>query len=161
MAKYAIGVDFGSLSGRALVVDVETGEELAASALDYAHAVMDKTLPDGTKLGLDWALQHPQDYLDVFYTAIPAVLKSSGVSPADIIGVGIDFTACTFMPIKADGAPLCMLPEFEGVPHAYIKLWKHHAAQDKANRLNETAHARGEKWIARYGGKISSEWEVP
>lgn len=161
MAKYAIGVDFGSLSGRALVVNVETGEELAASALEYAHAVMDKTLPDGTKLGLDWALQHPQDYLDVFYTTIPAVLKSSGVNPADVVGVGIDFTACTFMPIKADGTPLCMLPEYKSAPHAYIKLWKHHAAQDKANKLNEIAHARGEAWIARYGGKISSEWEVP
>lgn len=161
MPKYTIGVDFGTLSGRALVVNVETGEELAASSLDYPHAVMDEALPDGTKLGMDWALQHPQDYLDVFTTTIPAVLKESGVDPSDVIGIGIDFTACTFMPIKADGTPLCFLEEFRGEPNAYVKLWKHHAAQDKANRLNELAHRRGEKWIMRYGGKISSEWEVP
>jgi len=140
---------------------VGTGAELADCVLDYAHGVMDRHLPDGTPLGVDWALQHPQDYLEVFYHTIPAVLRQSGVAPEDVIGVGIDFTACTFMPVKADGTPLCMVPGFEKKPNAWIKLWKHHAAQDKANRLNETAHAMGEKWIHRYGGKISSEWEVP
>jgi L-ribulokinase len=161
MAKYTIGVDFGTLSGRAVLVNAENGAELADSTLEYAHAVMDETLPDGTPLGVDWALQHPQDYLDVFHHTIPAVIKEAGVDPANIIGVGIDFTASTFMPIKADGTPLCFLPEYAGNPHAWVKLWKHHAAQDKANRLNEIAHARGEAWIHRYGGKISSEWQVP
>lgn len=161
MSKYTIGVDFGTLSGRAVLVDVTTGAELADSVFEYPHAVMDRVLPDGTPLGTDWALQHPQDYLDVYYHTIPAVLKESGVDPKDVIGIGIDFTACTFMPIKRDGTPVCFVSGFENQPHAYIKLWKHHAAQDKANRLNETAHARGEKWISRYGGKISSEWEVP
>lgn len=161
MAAYTIGVDFGTLSGRAVLVNVKTGEELADSVFDYPHAVMDRELPDGTKLGVDWALQHPQDYLDVFYHTIPEVLKKSGVSPSEVVGIGIDFTACTFMPVKADGTPLCFLKEFQSDPNAWVKLWKHHAAQDKANRLNEIAHARGEKWIERYGGKISSEWEVP
>lgn len=161
MANYVIGVDFGSLSGRAVLVDAATGAELADSVFDYPHAVMDETLPDGTRLGVDWALQHPQDYLDVFYNTIPAVLKESGVDPADVIGVGVDFTACTFMPVKRDGTPLCFMDEYKSNPNAWVKLWKHHAAQDKANRLNELAHQRGEKWIARYGGKISSEWEVP
>ncbi len=161
MAAYTIGVDFGTLSGRAVLVNVKTGEELADSVFDYPHAVMDRELPDGTKLGVDWALQHPQDYLDVFYNTIPEVLNKSGISPSEVIGVGIDFTACTFMPVKADGTPLCFLKEFQSDPNAWVKLWKHHAAQDKANRLNEIAHARGEKWIERYGGKISSEWQVP
>lgn len=161
MPKYTIGVDFGTLSGRAVLVDVSNGNELADAVLDYPHAVMDKKLPDGTPLGVDWALQHPQDYLDVFYNTIPEVVKKSGVNPGDIIGIGVDFTACTFMPIKADGTPLCMMDEYKGNPNAWVKLWKHHAAQDKANRLNETAHDMGEGWIHRYGGKISSEWEVP
>lgn len=161
MAKYAIGVDFGTLSGRALLVDVATGAELASAALDYPHAVMDEALPDGTRLGMDWALQHPQDYLDVFAHTIPAVLAEAGVSPDDVIGVGIDFTACTLLPVKADGTPLCFLDGCRSAPHAYVKLWKHHAAQDKANRVNEVAAARGEKWLARYGGKISSEWAIP
>lgn len=161
MAKYTIGVDFGSLSGRAVLVDIKTGDELASSVYDYPHAVMDDKLPDGTKLGVDWALQHPQDYLNVFYKTIPDVLKQSGVDANDIIGVGIDFTACTFMPVKSDGTPVCFLDEFKSTPNAYVKLWKHHAAQDKANKLNDIAHSMGEKWINRYGGKISSEWEVP
>lgn len=161
MAKYTIGIDFGTLSGRAVLVNVNTGEEVASSVFDYPHAVMDTHLPDGTKLGQDWALQHPQDYLDVLYNTIPDVLKQSGVSADDVIGVGTDFTACTVMPVKADSTPICFIEGFENHPHAYVKLWKHHAAQDLANQLNDTAHAMGEKWIDRYGGKISSEWEVP
>lgn len=161
MAKYTIGVDFGTLSGRALLVNVQTGEELADATLEYPHAVMDEALPCGKKLAPDWALEHPQDYLDVFAYTIPEVLKKSGVSAEDVIGVGIDFTACTLLPVKADGTPLCFLDKYRENPHAYIKLWKHHAAQDKANRLNEIAAARGEDWLARYGGKISSEWMFP
>lgn len=161
MAKYAIGVDYGTLSGRAVLVNVQTGEEIAYSVLDYPHAVMDEQLPSGVKLGQDWALQHPGDYIQVLGATIPDVLKKTGVDPADIIGIGIDFTACTVLPVKADGTPLCFLPQYENNPHAYVKLWKHHAAQDKANQLNEIAHQRGEKWIERYGGKISSEWVFP
>ena len=161
MAKYAIGVDFGTLSGRALLVDVATGEELASSMYEYPHAVMDTALPDGTPLGIDWALQHPQDYLDVFARTVPAVLDKAKVSAEDVIGVGVDFTACTILPVKADGTPLCFLDAYRSTPHAYIKLWKHHAAQDKANRINEMAEKMGEKWLARYGGKISSEWAFP
>ncbi|MGS2779826.1 ribulokinase [Robertmurraya sp. GLU-23] len=161
MAKYTIGLDFGTLSGRALLVDVKTGEELASSTHEYSHGVMDKTLPNGKRLSLDWALQHPQDYLDVLSTAIPAVLKQSGVSPDDIIGVGVDFTACTVVPIKSDGTPLCLIEQYKDEPHAYVKLWKHHAAQDKANKLNEIAEQMGEEWLSRYGEKISSEWMFP
>ena len=159
--KFTIGVDFGTLSGRAVLVDAATGREIASASYEYPHAVMDASLPDGTKLGFDWALQHPQDYLDVLAHTIPAVLKESSVSPDDVIGVGTDFTACTVLPVKADGTPLCFPPEFRAVPHAYVKLWKHHAAQDKANALNETAARMGEEWLARYGGKISSEWAFP
>lgn len=161
MSKYTIGVDYGSLSGRAVLVDIDTGEEKATSILEYPHAVMDTVLPDGTKLGQDWALQHPQDYLDVLYHTIPEVIKSSGVNPADIIGVGTDFTACTIMPVKNDGTPLCFMDEYKSNPHAWVKLWKHHAAQAHANKLNEIAAERNEPWLANYGGKISSEWGIP
>ena len=161
MEKYAIGVDFGTLSGRAVLVNVKTGEEKAISTLDYAHSVMESTLPDGTKLGADWALQHPQDYLEVLHTTIPDVLKQANILPEQVIGVGIDFTACTLMPVKADGTPLCFIEKYKNQPHSYIKLWKHHAAQAHANRLNEIAEATHQKWLARYGGKISSEWAIP
>ena len=157
--KYSIGLDFGSLSGRAVLVDLTDGKEVAVSVLDYPHAVMSEWLPCGKKLGLDYALQHPQDYLDVLRAVIPDVLRQTGVSASDVVGVGIDFTTCTMLPVKADGTPLCFL--YEDEPHAYVKLWKHHAAQPYANRLNETAKRMGLKWLDRYGGKISSEWMFP
>ena len=159
MSKYSIGVDFGSLSGRAVLVELETGNEVKTATFDYPHAVMDERLPCGKKLPADFALQHPQDYLDVFSNTIPEVMK--GISPEDVVGVGIDFTACTMLPVLEDGTPLCFLDEYKSRPHSYIKLWKHHAAQDEANFLNETAEKMGEKWLKRYGGKISSEWLVP
>ncbi|MDR0898395.1 MAG: ribulokinase [Oscillospiraceae bacterium] len=161
MARYAIGIDFGTLSARALVVEVGTGRELASATMNYPHAVMDETLPDGTRLGQDWALEHPQDYLDCLAYTIPEAMRQSGISADEVIGVGIDFTACTLLPCLADGTPLCFLPEYKSNPHAYIKLWKHHAAQGQADRLNAIATERGETFLARYGGKISSEWAIP
>ncbi|MBE6830267.1 MAG: ribulokinase [Ruminococcaceae bacterium] len=161
MSKYTVGVDYGTLSGRAVLVDVQTGKELASSVYEYPHGVMDKNLPDGTPLGHDWALQDAQDYLDVLTNTVPAILRESGVSPDDVIGIGTDFTACTVLPVKADGTPVSFLPAYRNRPHAYVKLWKHHAAQDKANRLNEIAAARNEPWLKNYGGKISSEWAIP
>jgi len=161
MPKYTIGIDFGTLSGRAVLVDTSNGRELASAALDYPHGVMDAALPDGQRLPHDYALQHPQDYLDVLTQTIPQVLAEAGVSKDDVVGIGTDFTACTLIPCKADGTPLCLLPQYQGNRHAYAKLWKHHAAQDKANRLNDIAAERNEPWLARYGGKISSEWAIP
>jgi len=163
MVKYAIGIDFGTESGRAAVVDVADGRVLAEAVHVYANGVIDETLP-GTQIRLepDWALQDPNDYIAVFRNAVPAVLAQSGVDPADVIGVGIDFTACTMLPTAVDGTPLCNLPEWRDNPHAWVKLWKHHAAQPEANRLNEVARRAGfGDLLDRYGGKISSEWFFP
>jgi L-ribulokinase len=159
MSKYAIGVDFGTESGRALLVDVSDGREIATYVHPYRDGVIDDSLPtSGAKLPPDFALQNPMDYIAVFRTAIPAVLEESGVDPADVIGVGVDFTACTMMPVLADGTPLCTLEAWQDNPHAWVKLWKHHAAQPEADKINETASELGESWLSRYGGKISSEW---
>ncbi|WP_425144939.1 ribulokinase [Deinococcus sp.] len=156
--SYALGVDFGSESGRAAVIRLSDGESLGEAVSPYAHGVMDARLPDGTRLGREWALQHPQDYLDVFQQAVPAALRAAGVSPDAVVGIGIDFTSCTMLPVTRDGTPLCLLPEFAARPHAWVKLWKHHAAQPQADRINALAQQRGESWLPRYGGKISSEW---
>ena len=158
--SYVVGIDFGTLSGRAVVVRVSDGAELGSAVLDYSHAVMDTTLAStGAALPPDWALQVPQDYVDVLKSAVPAAVANAGIDPASIIGVGTDFTACTMVPVVADGTPLCELPEYAARPHAYVKLWKHHAAQPQADRINELAAKRGESWLPRYGGLISSEWE--
>ena len=160
--KYSLGIDFGTQSGRAVLVETDTGNIVATAVKEYTHGVMDEYLPDGrTKLEPDWALEHPADYLEVLAVTIPAVLKESGVSPEDVIGMGIDFTACTMLPIKADGTPLCLMDEFRSNPHSYVKLWKHHAAQPEANKLNEIAESKGFDFLKRYGGKISSEWLIP
>lgn len=162
--KYTIGIDFGTLSGRALLVRVSDGLEVGSTALEYPHAVMDEYLDTGDeriKLPPDWALEHPQDYLDVLASVIRTLLDQYHISAEDIIGVGIDFTSCTLFPVYSDGTPLCFDEKYRKVPHAYPILWKHHAAQPYANRINETAKSRGEKWLSRYGGKISSEWLFP
>jgi len=160
--KYAIGVDFGTESGRVALVDLSNGQEVATAVHSYRNGVIDEKLP-GTEIYLepDWALQDPNDYLEVFKNAIPAVLKQSGIDPADVIGLGIDFTACTMLPTKADGTPLCFLPEWRTQPHTWVKLWKHHAAQPEANKLNAIARELGYSFLDRYGGKISSEWFFP
>ncbi|MEZ4682971.1 MAG: hypothetical protein R2932_53060 [Caldilineaceae bacterium] len=112
----------------------------------------------GQHLPPDWALQDPNDYIAVLQQAIPAVLQAIGVDRADVVGVGIDFTSCTILPTLRDGTPLCRLPQWRGEPHAWVKLWKHHAAQPEADRINDLALARQEPWLELYGGKISSEW---
>jgi L-ribulokinase len=156
----AIGIDFGTLSGRALVVRIRDGAELGTATYEYSRGVIDTALPcSGVPLPADWALQDPQDYLDVLRHAVPAAVANAGIDPAQVIGIGTDFTACTVLPVLADGTPLCQLPELSSRPHAYPKLWKHHASQPQADRINALAHARGEPWIARYGGKISAEWQ--
>ncbi|MGZ5352353.1 MAG: ribulokinase [Actinomycetota bacterium] len=159
--KYTVGVDFGTESGRAVLVDVATGEELATAVYPYANGVIDRHLPppdDDVLLEPDWALQDPEDYLRTFQVTVPSVLERSGVDPSDVVGIGVDFTACTMLPTTADGTPLCALAEWRRNPHAWVKLWKHHAAQPEADRINTLARERGEDWLPRYGGKISSEW---
>jgi L-ribulokinase len=154
-----VGVDFGTLSGRAVVVRVRDGEELASAVHTYTHGVIDRQLPgSATRLPPDWALQHPEDWRDVLRRAVPAAVAASGVRPDAVIGIATDFTACTVLPTLADGTPLAQTPLADR-PHAWPKLWKHHAAQPQADRINALAHARGEKWIGRYGGRISAEWQ--
>jgi len=156
---YALGIDFGTESGRAVLVDVRDGREVAEAVHPYANGVIDEQLPHKPiRLKHEFALQDPMDYLAVFQNAVPAALRHAGVDPSQVIGIGIDFTACTMLPTLADGTPLCELPELRDNPHSWVKLWKHHASQPQADQINATARQRGETWLARYGGKISSEW---
>lgn len=160
--RISIGVDFGTESGRVLLLDVATGEEIATEEVRYSHGVIDTILPSTNEpLAPDSALQAPGDYLEVFYRGIPAAMRIGGVSSDEVIGIGVDFTACTVMPVLADGTPMCELTEWSTHPFAWVKLWKHHSAQPIADRLNAIASARGEPFLSRYGGRLSSEWYFP
>ena len=160
--KYTIGIDYGTESGRVVLVDISTGEIAATHVTPYPHGVIDRKLPgSGFKLDSDFALQHPDDYITVLSTSIPHVMNQSKIQPSDVIGIGLDFTACTILPTDERLVPLCNKKEFRDNPHAWVKLWKHHAAQDEATKINEIADQAGEAWLKRYGGKISSEWMLP
>lgn len=156
---YTIGIDYGTQSGRAVLVNIQNGHEEAVHVTPYRHGVIDEFLPsNGMKLKPEWALQHPEDYLEVLRTSVPAVIQASGIDPSQVIGIGIDFTACTMLPVDSEYQPLCLKDAWKDRPHAWLKLWKHHAAQEEATAINELAKSRGEHWLSRYGGKLSSEW---
>lgn len=160
--RYVIGLDFGTESLRALLVNVDTGEEVADEVRKYEHGVIDESLPDsGVKLEKDWALQHPMDYIKAMHEAIPGVLRKGQVSGEAVIGIGVDFTSCTILPTTHDGTPLCFMRDFKDNPHAWVKLWKHHAAQPEADLINQVASERAEGFLKYYGGRISSEWALP
>jgi L-ribulokinase len=158
-SRHVIGVDFGTLSARAVVVRAEDGKELGDAVHAYPHAVMSERLEDGVALGPGWALQDPDDYIEVLREAVPGAVAAAGVDPASVVGIATDFTACTVLPAAADGTPLCRMEAWRSHPHAWVKLWRHHAAQPQADRITDLAAQRGEAWLARYGGRISSEWE--
>lgn len=160
-ARHVVGIDYGTLSGRAVVVRVSDGAELASAVHEYEHAVVDEVLPGtGEKLPPEWALQVPADYVNVLKTTVPQAVAAAGIDPQSVIGIGIDFTACTLVPVIEDGTPLCELDAYRDRKHAYVKLWKHHAAQPQADRITSLAASRGETWLPRYGGLISSEWQL-
>ncbi len=160
MSKYSLGLDYGSESVRALLVDIETGEEKGVAVKPYPHCVIYDKLPNtDIELPADFALQHAQDYLDCGIYVISEAIKE--VSSDDIIGIAVDFTACTVIPVKKDGTPLMFLDEFKDNPYAWVKLWKHHAAQPEADKVNELANKRDEKFLKYYSGIVSSEWMLP
>jgi len=160
-APCALGLDFGTASVRALVVETRTGRERGCAVADYRHGVIETALPgSGERLPADWALQHPADWVEAIEKAVPEALAAAGVAPEAVVGIGVDFTSCTVLPVDAAGTPLCLLPQWAARPHAWVKLWKHHAAQPQADRINAVAEARREPFLADYGGKTSSEWLV-
>lgn len=160
--QLAIGVDFGTESGRVVVLDLASGEEIAVQAVAYPHGVIDERLPsNGAELPPDTALQDPSDYLEVLAGGVPEAMRAAAARAEEVIGLGIDFTACTVLPVTREGVPLCAIERWRDHPFAWVKLWKHHSAQPVADRLNAVAVERGERFLDRYGGRLSSEWYFP
>jgi L-ribulokinase len=154
MNKYSIGLDFGTNSVRALIVDVESGEEVGTAVIDYAsgdHGV----LIDSKDPHL--ARQHPGDYIEGLEKSIHQALESSPlISPQDIVGIGVDTTGSTPMPVDENCVPLALLEEWRDNLSAQAWLWKDHTSIEEANEITEKA--KEEPYLAKCGGAYSSEW---
>jgi L-ribulokinase len=165
MGTYVIGLDFGTESVRALLVQVSNGETIATAVDAYADGVLDERLPaaagNSDPLPPDWALQNPADWIAGLERTIRSVMTAARVDPSDVVGIGIDFTSCTVLPTNAAGVPLCQVDGLATERHAWPKLWKHHGAEREADRVTSVAASRKEPWLSRYGGRISSEWLLP
>lgn len=160
--EYVLGIDYGTLSARAIVVESKTGRTLGECTHAYAHGVIDEKLPDSTPLaGSGWALAHPADYKDALIAIVSGAIKNAGISSEKVRALAIAATACTLVPVDKSLTPLCLFPQFSGHPHAYAKLWKHHRAQPCADRMTQIAREMEPKMLERYGGRISSEWAIP
>jgi L-ribulokinase len=159
--RLSLGLDFGTESVRALLVDLR-GRESASAVAKYRHGQIIDSLPGSAKrLPPHYALQHPLDWLESAAKAVRTALRAAGASSSDVLGIGVDFTSCTMLPALRDGTPLCLVERFAREPLAWPKLWKHHGAQAQTERINQVARERNEKFLARYGGTIGLEWFFP
>lgn len=161
MGKYVIGIDYGTLSARAAVVRVSDGEIMGTCAYPYPHGVMSGKLPDGTLLPDQFALAQAEDYNEALEVTIKGAIENAGIDGRDVVGMCVDATACTVVPVDEDMQPLSLMSEFKSHPHAYIKMWKHHAAAPQTVRANALAKSMNMPFLKACGGEMSSEWMIP
>ncbi|WP_036877568.1 ribulokinase [Xylanibacter oryzae] len=155
MAKYVIGLDYGSDSARALIVNAETGETLATSVKYYPR--WKKGLYCNPKIN-QWR-QHPKDYLEVLEATVTEALSKCAAGVAEnVVGIAFDTTGSTPAFTDETGTPLAMLPEFAENPNAMFVLWKDHTAIKEAEEINEKTKSAKENYIKYEGGIYSAEW---
>ena len=158
-SNYVIGLDFGSSSVRALLVDTANGRELAEKSFDYPHG-RQGVIIDGRNPNL--ARQQPADYLLGIKKTIRSVVHQAsqirGFSPDRVVGIGVDTTGSTPIPIDASGTPLAMLPKFKNNRAALAWLWKDHTSHIEAAEITELGRAMRPNYMAKIGGRYSSEW---
>lgn len=159
--KYVIGIDFGTLSARAVVLDAENGTIVGDKETPYAHGVISGCLPDKTPLPPSSALADAKDYEDALCTVMAGALQNARVTPDTVRGICVDATSCTLVPVDAAGRVLSLNPAFSARPEAWIKLWKHHTARQQAEAFRRLAEQRGENFLSRCGYYPSCEWTFP
>ena len=160
--RFVIGVDFGTLSARSVIINVRNGALISSFESNYDHGIIHSILPHGKiLLPPDWCLQDPNDYIKALETVVCHVVKESHIPKEKIIGLSIDFTSCTILPVNKKGVPLCNIEQFKSRPHAYAKLWKHHAAQPYADEINQKLKTFPNSVNAFYGDQISAELLLP
>ncbi|SKA98505.1 L-ribulokinase [Prosthecobacter debontii] len=160
MKQYALGIDYGTNSCRSLLIDLENGAEMGSSVFNYPSGEMGVLL-DAKDPHV--ARQNPQDYLDGMVAITRGALEQAatkipGFDPAQVIGIGIDTTGSTPIPVNQDGTPLGLLPEFKGNLNAMVWLWKDHTGYAEAAEITELARQIRPNIIAKCGGIYSSEW---
>lgn len=155
MPRFALGVDYGTNSVRALIVNIDSGEEAGTGVWNYATGEAGVWLDAGDP---HLARQHPRDYADGFLASVSQALSQSEVDPSDIIGIGVDTTGSTPMPVNVQGIPLAVLPMFDGNLNAMAWLWKDHTAHAEAAEITALARERNEPYLEKCGGTYSSEW---
>lgn len=159
MPKYVIGLDYGTNSVRALVAETQTGEEVAAHVWPYAHGEEGVVLDDAQP---DLARQHPKDYVQGLEESVKGALAEAARTPAfkpeDVIGIGVDTTGSTPLPVDAEGEPLAFQDRFANDPAAMAWLWKDHTAHAEAAEITERAESERPAYLAKCGGIYSSEW---
>ena len=158
--KYSIGIDFGTGSGRVLVIDVQTGSIKGMSVVKYKSGTIEKTLM-GNPLPANFALQDTRDYMEVLEKGIPAALLDAGVHGDAIVGLGVDFTSSTMVVTDEHLVPLSWKEEHKDNPHAYVKLWKHHGAEEEADAIRAIGNSSDQDWLSHYGYNVTSEWMIP
>lgn len=159
--KYVAGLDFGTASCRCLIVSAADGKEIAEAVCPYAHGVMEKELPTGEKLPAGFSLQCPEDYLQSMGQAVKEALKKGKIPPSEVVGIGLDFTSCTILPVDQLLHPLCQSEVFAHNPHAWVKLWKHHGAVEEAEEITALAQKRCDDFLADCGGRMNAEYGLP
>ena len=157
MNQYTLGVDFGSLSARAVICRVEGGEVIAQCESAYPHAVMTDCLPDGTPLPMGYQLQHPADYLLALEECVRGALQASHLPPEAIIAMALDFTGCTILPVGRDLQPLCFQERFKSHPLAYVNMWKQRNAIREKEEIEALIRARQPDILAHFGGHAAAE----
>ncbi|HWD41510.1 MAG TPA: ribulokinase [Fimbriimonas sp.] len=155
MPQYSLGLDYGTNSVRALLVDVSDGSEVATAVSNYgsgnAGVIEDSTDPN-------LARQNPADYVEGFYQAVQSVMKQAGVNPEDIVGIGVDTTGSTPIPVDESCVPLAMHDAFKHNPAAHAWLWKDHTSFAEALEITDKARNLEMPYLAKCGGAYSSEW---
>jgi L-ribulokinase len=156
--EYVIGLDYGTNSVRALIVSLEDGTEVGNATWNYEHGEAGILLSRDPNL----ARQHPADYLEGARQTIVAALDQAesveGFSPSQVVGIGVDTTGSTPIPVDADGVPLAFDPRFEGNLNAMAWLWKDHTGVNEAIEITQRAAQLRPEYLAKCGGTYSSEW---
>lgn len=158
--SYSIGIDYGTASGRVILVNTSDGKIVSSYEETYQHGTIAEEL-GGETLPHNYFLQHAGDYHHVLENGVKHVLEESQINKDEVVGIGVDFTSCTVVFLDENFRPLHMNEDLSHHPHAYVKLWKHHGAQDEATQMVEANEKANQNWLNYYGHSVNSEWMIP